>query len=413
MPTLTDQSLKAQKAPKTGRLELTDARSQGLVFRVTDKGHRSFSFRFRCPITGRVSRFTIGDYPDMTLANARRRADELRVQVANGLNPSDERKRERETRATKAFGAVSDRYLKEWAERQKAASSTDKDRRALDKHILPKWRFKNIASLRRSDISELCEGIVSAGTPVQANRVQALISKIFSFAVDKGILDANPCRGMQRAGGAEAAATRYLLDPEIAAFWKGCGLPPMQAGTGLALKLALLTGVRCSEAAGMAKSELRNIETAGLAFWELPGSRTKNRNTHVVPLPEMARQLVLAALAIAPKASPYVFPSPVIQGQPIQGHSLTVAMQRMASVIEGGAAATWKADPPSPHDLRRTFRTKLSALAVPVDVRDRLMNHAKKGVGQRHYDQYDFMDEKRGALARWCDHVNAIVGGGL
>lgn len=411
MQVLTDQLLKAQKPPGTGRLELADARSQGLVFRVTEGGHRSFSFRFRCPITGRVSRFTIGDYPDMTLANARRRADELRVQVANGLNPSDERKRERETRATKAFGAVSDRYLKEWAERRKAASSIDKDRRALNKHILPKWRFKNIAALKRADVAELCEGIVSAGTPVQANRVQALISKIFSFAVDKGILDANPCRGMERVGGKEKGGTRYLLDHEIAAFWKACGLPPMQPGTGHALQLALLTGVRSSEAAGMAKAELRNIETAGLAYWEIPAARTKNRTTHIVPLPEMARQIVLAALQLSPENNPFVFPSPVKRDLPIQGHSLTVAMQRMASVIEGGAAATWKADPPSPHDLRRTFRTKLSALGVPKDIRDRLMNHAKRDVGERHYDQHDFMDEKRGALARWCDHVMANVRG--
>ena len=73
------------------------------------------------------------------MAKARVRADELRVAVANGSNPVEDRKRERETRATRAFEAVAKRYLAEWAEQNKAPSSVAQDRRALDKHVLPKW----------------------------------------------------------------------------------------------------------------------------------------------------------------------------------------------------------------------------------------------------------------------------------
>ena len=83
MQTLTDQVLKAARAPKTGRVEITDARCAGLTFRVTDQDARTFSFRFRCPTSGRVQRYTLGDYPDLSLAKARQKADELR-----GLGPT-------------------------------------------------------------------------------------------------------------------------------------------------------------------------------------------------------------------------------------------------------------------------------------------------------------------------------------
>jgi len=405
----TDQGLKALKAPRKGRVELSDGRSQGLTFRLTDKGVRSFSFRFRCPITGRVQRYTIGDYPDVTLAKARVRADELRVAVANGQNPVDDRRRDRETRATRAFEAVGKRYLAEWAERNKAPSSVAQDRRALDKHVLPKWRHRNITTLRRGDITDLLQGIVDAGTPVQANRVQALISKVFSFAVDQGLVEANPCARLPKQGGKETPAKRYLQDPEIPEFWKRCGTAAMRPETGLALRLILLTGVRAAEAAGMAKAEIKHLDDPTAAFWEIPGERTKNGLTHVVPLSEPARQTVLDALRSAKEGQPYVFPSPVRAGESVQAHSLTVAMQRMAEHIEGDAAKTWKADPPSPHDLRRTFRTKLSALGIPKDVRDRLMNHAPRDVGERHYDQYDFLREKRDGLTRWANALSELL----
>ena len=87
LQSLTDAMLKAAKTPKPGkRLEIADMRCPGLAFRVTDLGARSFTFRFRCPTSGRVNRMTLGRYPDLTLGKARQRADDLRGQVANGVN---------------------------------------------------------------------------------------------------------------------------------------------------------------------------------------------------------------------------------------------------------------------------------------------------------------------------------------
>ena len=75
------------------------------------------------------------------------------------------------------------------------------------------------------------------------------------------------------------------------------------------------------------------------------------------------------------------------------------------------AAKTWRADPPSPHDLRRTMETRLSALGTPKEVRDRVLNHVQTDVGSRHYNLYEYAAEKRAALMRFESALTAILAG--
>ena len=122
-----------------------------------------------------------------------------------------------------------------------------------------KRRYDHIG---RSDVIELVEGIVKAGSPVQANRVQALISMIFSFAVDADLMKANPCSRLRKRG-AENQETRVLSDAEIRQFWRRAVLPPVTRRVGLALRLTLLTGCRPGEAAGSARKELSDLKYPG------------------------------------------------------------------------------------------------------------------------------------------------------
>ncbi len=75
-----------------------------------------------------------------------------------------------------------------------------------------------------------------------------------------------------------------------------------------------------------------------------------------------------------------------------------------------GALKTWKAEPPSPHDLRRTLRTRLSALGVSKEDRDAILNHTPTDVGTKHYDLYDRAKEKRQALTLWNDALVELLG---
>ena len=286
--------------------------------------------------------------------------------------------------------------------------SADADERNLRLHVLPIWERRRYDHIERADVIELVEGIVKAGSPVQANRVQALISMIFSFAIDAGLVKSNPCSRLRKRG-AENQETRVLSDSEIREFWHRAILPPVTRRVGLALRLTLLTGCRSGETAGISRGELSDLNVSGGAGWLLPPERSKNGRAHYVPLSDLARSTLLSAIELISDEEEFVFPSPIEAGGPITGHSLTVAMRRMGGKIDGKAKKTWQADPPSPHDLRRTFATRLSALGTPKEDRDACLNHTRNDVGSKHYDQYERAAEKRKALGAWADQLQSII----
>ena len=150
--------------------------------------------------------------PDVMLRDARLRADELRRETAAGRNPAIH-KREAPART---FAALADRYLAEHARRFKR--SADQDERNLRLHILPRWGRRDYAGIGRADVIALTEKLATGGKPILANRVQALVSSIFSFAVDAALLPANPCLRLRKRG-QEKAKTRTLSDEEIRTLW--------------------------------------------------------------------------------------------------------------------------------------------------------------------------------------------------
>jgi integrase len=98
---------------------------------------------------------------------------------------------------------------------------------------------------------------------------------------------------------------------------------------------------------------------------------------------------------------------------PLQGKQLWQLMENwgLALSSDDDAARTWKADMPTPHDLRRTVETRLAALRVPKEIRDRVLNHITPGVGSKHYNLHDYADEKREALTRWSLALGALLHG--
>ena len=401
---LTDAFIRNLPAPTSGRIEIADSREAGLSFRVTSQDARSWCFRFRDPRSGRTSRATIGDYPDVSLADARERAGTMRRQVATGENPVEVRRRERELSTTKTFQALADRYLIEHARRHKR--SADADDRNLRLHILPKWRNRRYDDIGRADVIELIEALVAAGKQTLANRVQALVSSMYSFAMDASLVKGNPCARLRRRG-VEVIGRRVLSDDEMRLFWPAVLQKPVSRRVGLALRLTLLTGVRPGEAAGATRAELVDTEDKIRAKWIIQGNRTKNGRPHLVPLSDMARQTILSALELT--NNEFVFPSPSVESAPITAHALAVAMARFAENLAPVAGKSWRANPPSPHDLRRTLATRLAELGVPKEDRDAVLNHTPRDVGKKHYDLYEREREKRHALNLWATTLAAII----
>ena len=251
MKAFTDASVRGAKPTLSDRMEVGDPSCRGLYLRVTSAGARSFSFRARPPGGGRVERLTLGTYPDLSLRDARLKADRLRRQIADGKNPFAHK----HEAPTRSFAALAERYIDEYAIRHKRSFA--KDQRNLRLHILPRWRDRDYASITRADVIQLIERIVAASKPVLANHVHALVRGIFSFAMDVDLMAANPAARLRKRG-VERIKTRVLTDDEIRLFWTRSVEAPIVRLFGLALRLVLVTGVRSGEAAGMARGEINS-----------------------------------------------------------------------------------------------------------------------------------------------------------
>jgi integrase len=236
-----------------------------------------------------------------------------------------------------------------------------------------------------------------------------LISKVFSFAMDCDLHDVNPAARLQKRG-TETPSKRVLNDDEIRIFWKKIVEAPVTPLLGNALRLILLTGARANEIAGAAKAELGGLTDPKAASWVVPALRVKNKRDHLIPLSPLALRLIKETAKETENKSAYVFPSPTRQGKPITSHSLAVAMSRLCDSLtdDDPVSTSLRKDPPSPHDLRRTFATKLSALGVPREDRDACMNHARTDIGAT-YDMYEREKEKRAAIALIEKEIKRIV----
>ena len=405
---LTD-ALCRTKPPRIGRLEIADLRQAGLVLRITSNGARSFAYRFRHPHSRKTLRATIGPYPATTLEAARKRAKDMAAQVADGTNPIELRSAEREAAPARTFEALAARYLKEHAERHKRPRSAEEDRRNLAVHVLPKWSKRDFRTIRRADVIELIEAIVSAGKHAAGNRVHSLISKIFSFAIDADLLEANPAARLRKRG-VEKVGRRLLSDDEIRVFWRGIVVSPISRPVGLALRLALLTAARASEIAGARKDEFQNLDQPEQAVWLVPSERAKNRMTHLIPLAPLAIETVKNAIELSGD-SEFVFPTRLSRDGPIDRHTLTVAMVRFAKSLKAPTAKTWQQEIPTPHDLRRTVSTRLARMGIAKEIRDRALNHitSLRDPESRHYNLHEFQSEKRDAFSRWAAELEGII----
>jgi integrase len=421
---LTDVLIRSLKPPLKGRIEITDARCRGLELRMTASGERSWAFRYR-DRTGRVQRLTLGRYPDLGLADARARADAARRVALDGGNPAVEKREARANADKLTFEHLADRYLAEHARRFK--KSADADERHLKLHVRPKWGRRPYGEIKRRDVIELVEGLYGQGKAALAVRVKALVSKVFAFAISRDLVEANPASGIGRIADLPPRE-RVLSNDEIRLAWVAAMLPPVSRRVGLALRLVLATGQRPGEVAGMHLSELEHLDDANRALWRLPGSRAKNGREHVVPLSPLAVKIVTEAVAEdgeEGRSRGFVFPSPRGgRAGPVSPHALAVAMARIVKrldpaveeserhpLADAPGAGTWRAESPTPHDLRRTAATRMRALGVSSDDVQRVLNHAQTTVLGKVYDRHLYEVEKRSALERWGRELERIVGG--
>jgi integrase len=400
---LTDLSIKKLALPDK-RKEVPDGRVQGLYFVLQSSGAKSWAVRYR--VAGVPKKLTIGPYPAINLATARKRAQEALGEVAGGKDPAAVKQASRATARAereaddKRVARVAEAFIKRHVKTKVGANWGAEVERLFKVEILPRIGAKRIGDVTKNDILAILDAIVDRGSPITANRTLAVLKKFFNWAADaRGLIVVSPCKGIE-APAAETSRDRVLEEDEIRAAWHAFDAVGWPFGP--IAKLLLLTGARRSEIAG---ATWREIDIAAKTL-TLPRSRTKNGEPHVIPLVDAAVEIIKALPRIEGKAG-LVFST--TGATPVSGFA------RFRGGIERAMAAE-KVETPKPwvlHDLRRTVATNLQKLGVRLEVTEAILNHVSGsragivGVYQRH----EYAEEKRAALDAWARRLEAIVTG--
>lgn len=390
---LTDLQIR-KLSPRKSRYELSDA--SGLYLRVDPTGAKAWVFRY--VFDGMRKRMTLGGYPGVTLAMARERHGAALQDIQKGIDPgavAQEAKARR--KAAPTFADVVDELWEQELQHKKSGHQT---KYLLEANTIPAWGKRKVADIKRRDIVLLLDKIRERA-PVVGNRVHGALSRLFNFAAERGVIDDSPCTRIRKLP--EKPRKRTLDDAEIKTLWEALNLENKAVDiyrlTKLALKLILLTGQRPGEVAGMTWAEIGEENEAG-AVWNIPGSRTKNKEPQRVPLCPMALEIIDQA-RIYSGDSEYVFRSSYKPEQAISRQALTRAVSRHWSEMGIKVAFT-------PHDLRRTLRTKLAELGVSDIVAERVLGHKFQGM-MAVYNRHAYDVEKRQSLMRWEAHLAEIV----
>lgn len=371
-----------------------------LRYRKADAAPR-WVFRYR--IAGKARILSMGSYRDLSLADARKTAKEMRARVALGYDVAGEKKDRKRAAVAKieadkavvTMAALADEYfaariLGRWKHPNIVRSRIERD-------IKPSIGRLAIGEVGPKHIDAMLKGIVARGAPTMATDVLRWTKRMFDYAVKREMVPYNPAAAFDPsdAGGKEESRTRWLTRAELARL-----LTVMQTAKGwahentLTVKLLLMLAVRKSELI-CARIEEFDLDAA---VWHLPAERTKTSAAIDIPLSRQA-VVILRDLVRLAAGSAWLLPARKMETRMIPHIAVDTINAALANYIR---PLMKDCDLFSPHDFRRTARTHLEALGVMPHVAERCLNHKVKGI-EGIYNRHDYFDERKAGLQAWAD----------
>lgn len=359
-----------------------DRKLNGLGLRALQSGRRSWIYQYRDE-HGRTRRVAIGNVQSVHLEAAREAARTLAGAIANGENPSIQR---REKRAAGTILEIIDQYLPFAAKRQRPRSF-EETKRYLQKHAKP-LHHERPEVVSRRQIANLLESVAARCGPIAANHLRAALSALWSWSLRTGILETerNPVAFTARQP--VRARERTLSDNELKAIWKAT---EDFSDYSRVVRLCLLTGCRRAEISGLRWAEIH----AGCI--KIVSGRMKGKSEHELALLPM----IFDALPKR-KNETKVF----VFGRNDNGFSgWSQGKKELDKKLRDLGI---KMEPWGLHDLRRTFSTRLHEAGVEPHIVEVLLAHKQQGVAAV-YNRASFREAKERALRRWHEILSAVL----
>jgi integrase len=377
---LTELGVRNAQPTKTAYL-IWDTHQRGLALRVQPTGSRSWVAVYSRH--GRPRWLHLGKADAIALSDARAMAAEAMLAVAKGGDPAAEKKAER---GAGTFADLASKYVEQYA--KKHNKSWRQADALVRRFALPRWAKLQAASITRGDVKTLMTKI---SAPIVSNQTLAAVSATFSWGVREEIVTTNPCKLVER--NATRSRERVLAETEVSKFWKAFDdIDPVR---GAALKVILLLGQRPGEVAHMRREHIV------YGWWQMPGEPengwpgTKNGAAHRVWIPKAVQALLATG---GPSPSGFVFAGP--RGGPIT--RLDDDMRTICAKL-GVERAT-------PHDLRRSHGSTVTALGFGRDAMNRIQNHKEGGIADV-YDRHRYESETRHIMESVAARITALIEG--
>ena len=364
-----------------------------------------YSYKFE----NKSKRFTVGYYPSLTVAEARKAVVDAGLLKDKGIDPMQD-KRDKSLKAKQE--QQRERQTIEWLANDFYKRYILKNRRApqqirqqIDADIVPLMGSSNLEEITTRQISLALEKIVDRGSPVHANKVLSTVKQMFTYAVSKGITERNPAILIKskNIGGIELPRNRYLSYDEIKALWaylddhaQHSTHPATTAG----LKILLLTGVRTGS---LIKARFDEIDFAD-SLWTIPPEHLKLKVTeaqkpHKVHLSKPIKQIFLHLQELS--GGDYVLPARDGKG-PANDKLFSRAVIRSRGKVKGIEERF------NVHDFRATFSTHLAGLGVAPHIAELCLGHKLPSM-MATYNKHEYLDEREEALELWSNQIEMLA----
>lgn len=414
---LTKTNIDRVAKPGSGTVIYVDTRTKGFGLRVTNSGAASFIVQGMVKGQSKERRITIGTYGAWTVDDARRRAEEIKHQFEDGIDPVEQRKQDEAMAIT--LRQVADAYFDRPGQPLRESTKAEMNRH-IDK-VFAKWANKPIASITIEDCRqrhrEMCEsGIDGRPAPGQAQISLVTLRTLINFANRRypradgsPLIAVNPVKAMaQDDWKTFEPRTRHIELHHVGQAWYALDEMRLAPKNGDALaaidvvRFLLLTGARRTEASALTWDRVHFDEDASNCWWHLREEDNKTGNPVWLPLSSQAVALLKERRKLADEAkklgkgdSPFVFPT-----RSKAGHvsDTRAPFERLCKALG--------MDGLSAHDLRRTYVTVgFSACNVEMFKLELLTNHVPEGVTARHYLQTSRLQYLYPETQRISDHI--------
>lgn len=374
--------------------DLTLHDGDGLFMVVKTTGKKLWRFRYQKPTTKKRTMIGLGAFPALSLADARRlRADYLSL-LANGIDPQTQAERVTEQQQL-ALDSIFSTVARSWFALKQASVTPDYAKdiwRSLEKDVFPAIGEIPVQEIKARKLIEALEPIKARGALETVRRLVQRINEIMTYAVNTGLIDANPASGVGMAFEKPKKQNMPTLRPEeLPKLMRSLVMSNLSVPTRCLIEWQLLTLVRPSEASGARWSEI-DLESK---LWKIPAERMKAKREHIVPLSVEALEILEVMKPLSSRRE-HIFLSRNDPKQPMNSQTANAALKRIGF---GGKLVA--------HGLRSIASTAMNEAGHNADVIEAALAHSEKNEVRKAYNRSTYLRQRVDLMNWWGDLVNS------